>query len=218
MASGAAAGVPPLDPGRLEVIRSSATRLASLQDAFIRQLHSDVVTLIPDLGSDGWGFCERMVRAVLWAATADQPAQVITDWLCWVGATNRLEGFPEGEYVSVAHALVRAVHVLSEDDWSASLGSAWISYFLWMRPHLLLGAQQAAEQQEAERTAAQREAERVRAQARSGLSQPGGGDVDLESAGRLLDDEDDDEDGAGYGQIMVSMTRNQRRDRPQRPG
>ncbi len=216
MASDAAAGLPPLDPGRLQVIRSSAARLAPLQDAFIRQLHSDVVTLIPDLGSDGWDFCERMVKAALWAATADQPAQVIADGLRWVGATNQLEGFPEAQYVSVAHALVRAVHALSEYDWSASLGSAWISYFLWMRPHLLLGAQQAAQQQAAERAAAQQEAERVRAQARSGLSQPGGGDVDLESAGRLLDGEDD-EDEPGYGQIMVSMTRNQRRERPQHP-
>ena len=38
------------------------------------------------------------------------------------------------------------------------------------------------------------------------------GDVDLESVGSLLDDEDDDD--AGYGQIMVSMTRNTRRERP----
>lgn len=216
MASDAAAGVPPLDPARLQVIRSSAARLAPLEDAFIRQLHADVVPLIPDLGSDGWAFCERMVKAALWAATADQPAQVIADGLRWVGAANQLEGFPETQYVSVAHALVRAVHALSEYDWSASLGSAWISYFLWMRPHLLLGAQEAAEQQAAERAAARQEAERLRAQARSGLAQPGGGDVDLESAGRLLDDEDDDQ--PGYGQIMVSMTRNQRRERPQQPG
>jgi hypothetical protein len=217
MASDAAADAPPLDPGRLQVIRSSAARLASLQDEFIRQLHSDIVTLIPDLGSDGWAFCERMVKAALWAATADQPAQVIADGLRWVGAANQLEGFPEEQYVSVAHALVRAVHALSEYDWSASLGSAWISYFLWMKPHLVLGAQQAARHQEAERAAARQEADRLRAQARGALSQPGGGDVDLESAGKLLDDEDD-EGEAGYGQIMVSMTRNQRRERPQHPG
>lgn len=219
MASDAAAGAPAPDPGRLQLIRSSAARLALLQDAFVQQLHADVITLIPDLGPDGWAFCERMARAVLWAVTADQPAPVIAGWLRWVGAANQREGFPQAQYVSVAHALVRAVHALSEGDWSASLGSAWISVFLWMRPHLLLGAQQAARQQDAERAAARHQAERVRAQARSGLSQPGGADVDLESAGRLLDDDDQDEDDdqPGYGQIMVSMTRSQRREYPPHP-
>jgi len=195
-----------LDPGLLQVIRSSAGLLMEFEDAFIRQLHADLITMIPELAANGWAFCERMVRAVLWAATTDQPPQVIADGLRWVGATNWLEGFPDDQYVSVAHALVRAVHALSESFWSASLGSAWISYFLWIKPHLLLGAQQ--------------EADKARAMVQvppGGPPQTDGGDVDLESVGSLLDDEDDDED-AGYGQIMVSMTRNPRRDRPRHPG
>jgi len=200
---------PPLDPALLQVIRSSADRLTQLQDAFIRQLRADIITMIPDLAADGWALSDRMVRALLWAATTDQPPQVITDGLRWLGAANRREGFPETQYVSVAHALVRAVHVLSESDWSTSLGSAWISYFLWIKPYLMLGAQQAAQQ------AAQEEAALVQ-------GPPGGhppmldGDVDLESVGSLLDDED--EDDVGYGQIMVSMTRNSRRERPRPPG
>ena len=198
---------PPLDPALLQVIRSSAGRLTQVQDAFIRQLHADIITMIPDLATDGWAFCERMGRAVLWAATTDQSPQVITDGLRWLGATNRLEGFPETQYVSVAHALVRAVHVLSETDWSASLGSAWISYFLWIKPHLMLGAQQAA----------QEEVNRAAFQDLPGADPPmPDGDIDLESVGSLLEDED--EDDGGYGQIMVSMTRNPRRERPRSPG
>ncbi len=208
---------PPLDPALLQVIRSSAGRLTQLQDAFIRQLRADIITMIPDLAEDGWAFSDRMVRAVLWAATTDQPAQMITDGLRWLGAANWREGFPETQYVSVAHALVRAVHVLSESDWYTSLGSAWISYFLWMKPYLILGAQQAAQQ-------AAQEAAQQAAQQAAGLVQgpPGGhppgpdGDVDLESVGNLLDD--DDEDDVGYGQIMVPMTRNSRRERPRPPG
>ena len=136
---------PPLDPALLQVIRSSAGRLTPLQDAFIRQLRANIVTMIPDLAEDGWALSDRVVRAVLWAATTDQPPQLITDGLRWLGAANWQEGFPETQYVSVAHALVRAVHVLSESNWSTSLGSAWISYFLWMKPYLMLGAQQAAQ-------------------------------------------------------------------------
>ena len=202
---------PPLDPALLQVIRSSAGRLTQLQDAFIRQLRADIITMIPDLAADGWAFSDRTVRAVLWAATTDQSPQVITDGLRWLGAANRREGFPETQYVSVAHALVRAVHVLSESDWSTSLGSAWISYFLWIKPYLMLGAQQAAQQP------AQEEAEQASVQGPPGEHLPmPDGDVDLESVGSLLDDEDEDEDG--YGQIMVSMTRNSRRERPRPPG
>jgi len=202
----------PLDPALLQVIRSSAGRLSQHQDAFVRLLHADLVTMVPDPGADGWALCQRMVQAVLWAATSDQPPQVIADGLRWVGAANWQEGFPEAQYVSVAHALVRAVHVLSESDWSASLGSAWISYFLWIEPYLLLGAQQAV--QDAARQAALLQARRA---AGKGPGPGPGGDVDLESVGRLLEDEDDDQD-AGYGQIMVSMTRPSRRDRPRPPG
>ena len=46
--------------------------------------------------------------------------------------------------------------------------------------------------------------------------QPAAGDVDLEAVAGLLDEEDEDEN-AGYGQIMLSMTRNPRRQRPDLP-
>jgi hypothetical protein len=40
------------------------------------------------------------------------------------------------------------------------------------------------------------------------------GDVDMQSVQGLLDDEDDEDDeDAGYGQIMLSMTLDKRRDR-----
>ena len=84
-----------------------------------------------------------------------------------------------------------------------------------------------AERAAAERAVARREAARqaaARAQAQAEASQhdphgtqPVAADVDLEAVAGLLDDEDDDEDDAGYGQIMLSMTRNTRRQRPDQP-
>jgi hypothetical protein len=141
--------VSPLDPELMQAIRTSASRMMLLEGTFISQLHDDVMTLIPELATDGRAFCERMVRSVLWAAVTDQPPRVIADTFRWVGATNWTEGFPESEYTSVAHALVRTVRGLSGDNWSASMGSAWIAYFLWLQPHLLAGARQAAAQQQA---------------------------------------------------------------------
>ncbi len=212
------------DPGALQVIRPSASRLARDQDALIRQLHYDVAGLIPDSAIapslDMWAFCDRMVRSLLWVALTDQPLYVITDTLRQVGAQNWFEGFPDSQYPSLAHALVQTVHYLSGNAWTASTGSAWISYFMWVRPYLLAGAehaaaqhaaeQQAAEQQAAEQRAlAEQEAARVEAlsrDARGGHTQVVG-DVNLEKVASLLDDDDDD---VGYGQIMVSMTRNRR--------
>jgi hypothetical protein len=173
-------------------------------------LRADIVTMIPDLPEGGWAFCERMVHAALWAATTDHAPGEIAAALRWVGSQNWLEGFPEAQYVSVAHALVRTVHVLSVEHWSTSTGSAWISFFLWMKPHLIEGAQQAAAQQAAWQEAYW---------AQSAVPGSGGGqppvtadEVDLESAAGLLDEEDDEAD-PGYGQIMTSMTLDKRRER-----
>lgn len=166
----------PLDPALLELIGPSAGRLAQSQNAFTRLLHADLITMAPDLGTDGWTFCDRMVRAVLWTVTSDRDPQVIADGMRWLGATNWREGFAADQYVSVAHALVRAVQELSGSDWSASLGSAWIGLFLWLEPYIILGAREAA-QEEADRLAYQEQSQGAVPPARDG-----------ETAGHMLDD------------------------------
>jgi len=223
---------PVLDAGALQVIRQSAGRLARNEDAFIRQLRYDIAEQIPDSAMapdlDMWVICERMVQSLLWVATTSQPLHVIVDNLHQVGARNWLDGFPDAYYGSVAHALVQTLHYLSGNDWSASTGSAWITYFMWVEPHLLAGAQQAAireaaaqqaaaQQAATQRAVAEQEAARVAALSRD----PNGGhtqvvsDVNIEKVASLLDD-DDDED-VGYGQIMLSMTRTPRREPPRHP-
>ena len=218
---------PPLDPGVLSVIRASAAGLAEREDSFVQQLHYGITELMPELAAGGRALCERLVRSLLWTATASQPPQVAGDTLRWVGARNRLEGFDEARYADVARALVLAVRNVSGDAWDNSMGSAWISYFRWAQPYLLAGAEQAAaeeamaEQVAAEQAAARLEAARhaaaqAQAQAQEHDShggQPVAADVDLEAVAGLLDEEDEDDD-AGYGQIMLSMTRNPRRQRP----
>jgi hypothetical protein len=217
------------DPEAWPLIRRSAARLSRYQEAFAQQLHYDVTRLLPELAGAPapamWAFCERMAKTLLWVALTDQPLAVVEDTLGRVGGQNWAEGFPETQYANVTHALVQTVHYLSENDWSASLGSAWISFFMWIEPHLIAGAQQAAAEeaaarQAAERQAAEQRAAAVREAARvKALSQdPRGGhrqvvaDVNLESVASLLDDEDDE--NVGYSQIMASMTRPHRRDSP----
>jgi hypothetical protein len=224
---------PPLgiDPEIWPAIRQSAARLARNENAFIQQLYYEITNPVSDPtgapAADIWVYCERMVQSLLWAVLTDQPLRVVADTLRKVGAQNWVDGFPDTLYENVAYALVQTVHYLTVYDWSSSVSSAWISYFMWIKPHLLAGAQQAAEQHAAEqqaaewsaaaeREAAEQEAARVKALSRDSR---GGhtqmiGDVNPEPAAGLLDDDDDE--NVGYGQIMVSMTRNRRQEPPRR--
>lgn len=189
------------DVGSWSAIRQSAAQLSRDRDAFVRQLHDDITSLIPELADaqrpDMRAFCERMAQSLLWVALTDQPLGVVADALRRVGAQNWADGFPDSQYPTVAHALVQTVHYLSGSDRSASTGSVWVGYFMWIKPHLLAGAQQAAEQQATEQQEADHHTNVV-------------GDVDIDAVASPLDDEQDE--GAGSGPVMVSMTRNQRRD------
>jgi hypothetical protein len=202
----------------LPAIHQSAALLARDQNTFIRQFHYDVTSLIPESavppGFDMRAFCDRMAQALLWVAFTDRQPRLVADTLRQLGAQNWYEGFPDSQYATVAHALIQTVHYLTANIWSTSTGSAWISFFLWVQPHLQAGAQDAAareaaareaagQQAAAQRAAAEQEAARVAALSR-GHSQVVG-DVNLERVASLLDD--DEEDDVGLGQIMLGMTR-----------
>jgi hypothetical protein len=212
---------PGIDPGIMPLIRQSAARLSRNEEAFIQQLYHDVTGLTEDrAGSQApnmRAFCERMVHLLFWVALTDQPLPVVLDALRQVGAQNWAEGFSDAQYGNFAHALVQTVHYLTDREWSASTGSVWISYLMWVRPHLLAGAQYAATQQAAAQQAAERQATAERAVAEQEAARVAAlaretqvvADVNLESVASILDDEDDDD--PGYGQIMLGMTRAPRR-------
>ncbi len=218
------------EPGAQAAIRQSAAALSRDQGAFIRQLYDDVTSLIPPSavapGFDMWAFCERMAQALLWLALADQPPRVAIDALRQLGSQNWFEGFPDSQYPSVAHALIQTVHYLGANSWTTSTGSSWISFFMWVQPHLLAGARESAAREAAardaaahdaamRRAAAEREAARVTALSRDPRNgQPNAvHNVNLERVGALLDDDEDD-NAAGLGQIMLGMTRTPRRHQP----
>lgn len=207
-----------LDPGVLAAIHQSAALLARDQDAFIRQFYDDVSSLVPSSAVppafDMRAFCGRMAQALLWVALTERQPRLVGDALRQLGAQNWYEGFPDGQYASVAHALVQTVHYLSANVWSTSTGSAWISFFLWVQPHLTAGAEEsaaheaaareaAAQEAAAQRSAAEREAARVAALSRNHTQVVG--DVNIERVAPLLDDDEDND--MGLGQIMLGMTR-----------
>jgi hemoglobin-like flavoprotein len=202
----------PMDPEVLRRARSPVGRLIQQEETFAQQLHYDLAAQLPALPSllaeNGWPFCRRMVRAVLWVVTSSEPPHVVAASLRRIGAANRREGFPEAKYPSVARALVRAVRDLSGESWSTATGSAWISCFQWIEPHLIIGAQQAVLEQQSQaqaRAGPQPPAQaRAQAQAEGPAGEQGDQEDSLEAVAGLLDDEED-EDGS-YRQIMVSMS------------
>jgi hypothetical protein len=198
--------IAPPDPAVLRVIRPSAARLTQLEEVFTEQLQYEIGSLIPDLAEDDWEFCQRTVQALLWAALTDEPAHVVAGALHRLGAVNQLAGFPDSQYLGLAHALLRAVRELTDNDWSTTLGSAWISYFQWIQRQLMIGAQQVPPPPMPAHAAGM---------APGGPPQPEDGEPELEPVAGLLDEEDDED--TGYGQIMVSMTRTARREPPPYP-
>lgn len=206
------------EPGVLPAIHQSAALLARDQEAFVAQFHYDLTSLIPGSAVppafDLRAFCDRMAGALLWVALADQRPPLVIDTLRQLGGQNWYEGFPDSQYASVAHALVQTVHYLSANVWSTSTGSAWISFFMWVKPHLLDGAREAVAAQAAAREAAEQQAARQRAAAEEEAARVAAlsrghtqvvGDVNIERVASLLDDDEDDD--VGLGQIMLGMTR-----------
>lgn len=234
---GAPTSAAPFDAEALRVIRSSAIRLARLEAEFARRLHQDIVALSPNVAVSmteaGRPFCARMARALIWVALSDQPPSVMADVLRQVGLDNYHEGLRDAEYVSVAHALLRAIRDLTENEWVTSMGSAWISCFMWMQPHLLAGARQAAAEpapvapaeeppQPTPEVAAEVSPEVPHAwqpsqngitSASHDLPNPAVTSGDADRRESVAEESDDDDDEVGYGQIMVSMTLSPRRDR-----
>jgi hypothetical protein len=131
------------DSAALSDIRQTAGRLARNDETLARQLHEEMVQLVPGsalpLAFDMEAFCRSMARMLLWTVLTDQPGYVVVEVLRQAGGQHCLDGFPDDEYASVAHALVQSVRYLT-DDWSTSEGSAWVTFFLWARLHLLDGA------------------------------------------------------------------------------
>jgi hypothetical protein len=145
------AGPEPLDPALLQAIRPSARRMAAAEDAFVRLLHDEVEALVRQLPEGGWPFCERTARTVVWLALSDPPMEAVMRSLLWVGEANQADGFPESEYVSVGHALVRIAREVSGVKWTTTTGSAWIRFFMWLQPQLQADTRQAAARREAAR-------------------------------------------------------------------
>jgi hypothetical protein len=122
--------------------------MAAAEEAFVRLLHEDIAGIVRQLPGEGWPLCERTARAILWLTLSDPPPEAVTQSLRWLGEANQTDGFPQSEYVSIGHALVRIAREISGPQWTTTTGSAWIRFFMWLQPYLQADARRPAAHQE----------------------------------------------------------------------
>src|ERR1700761_4398804 len=122
------------EPGVLAAIRPSASRMAATEETFVRMLHEEIEPLVSPLPDQGWPLCERTARAILWLVLSDPAAEAAVPSLRWLSEANKADGFPQSEYVSIGHALVRIARDMAGTKWSTTTGSAWIRFFMWLPP------------------------------------------------------------------------------------
>jgi hypothetical protein len=187
-------------------IRACCADLRLRPDDLILHLHQEILEAMPTatgrLARNGRPLCRRLALAVLDAATPGQPPGAAEAMLRQVGADNHDEGFPSDRYASIVHALLRAVRSSYHGEWTTALSSGCVEYFIWVRDQLTEGASVA--RQQPGRTL------RPQPPAPAPSPSPAG------SAGDDLDEEDGQDSDSGYGELMVAMTLNSRRERRHR--
>jgi hemoglobin-like flavoprotein len=137
-------GVPEVDRDVLRLLADCTADLVPQHTELVLALHQRLLERAPALvqmvGS-GRPACQRLVAAVLHAATPGQPWERAEAAVRQVGADNYLEGFPTDQHGSVTHALLHAVRGVFRGEWSSALSSVWVEYLMWFRSQLLSGVE-----------------------------------------------------------------------------
>jgi hypothetical protein len=170
-------------------------------DDVILHLHQEILEMMPmataRLARNGRPLCRRLALAVLDAGAADQPggAQAM---MRRVGADNYADGFPTDQYGSIVHALLRAVRGSYGGEWTNALSSGCVEYFIWVRDQLTAGARAAQQPEHGNRTAKEPEV------------------APAPEAASMQTVDDEDAEDSGYGELMVAMTLNSKREKRHR--
>jgi hypothetical protein len=190
----------PLTPDIVRTIQASCRPLLDRESQFHHEFHLSLVELMPDVAvmrdPAGERIAQSMASCVLWAVFAQEQPEVVAATLQGVGLEAHRLGFPRAGYQSVGHALLRSVRAVYNGDWSGSLSSSWIGYHSWLCEHWLHGADTGLFEERAQ--------PQVEPPAEELFAAP---EPERREVGQQdeVDDEDEDE-GLSYGEIMVSMT------------
>jgi hypothetical protein len=130
-------------PHTARLVQFCCQRLLVVEPEFASAFHQELCGLAPEAipaVPSGPALSGALAHCVLWAALARDRADVIEEEVRTFAAGQRALGFPVDAYRSLSHALLRAVRSTLQAGWTSEISSCWVSYALWLQPHLELGA------------------------------------------------------------------------------
>lgn len=143
-----AAAVPPTpartSAGVAQVVQESCERLFLREEEFVERAEQALSDLLPQVRqlapTEARTLSATLVRCVLWAALAHDPAPLIVATIQEVGANSHRQGFPDEGYLTMGHALLRAARAVYRGEWDSRLSAEWVSYLTWLIGNLQQGA------------------------------------------------------------------------------
>jgi hypothetical protein len=113
-----------------------------VEAGFARVFHDELRGLTPSLrATTGYAqLSAELARCVLWAALTQDSVEVVERTVRGFAAGHHSRGYPDDAYRNLGHALIRSVRTILPMGWSSQLSSGWVSYALWLQPHLAAGS------------------------------------------------------------------------------
>ena len=130
-------------PHSARLVQFCCQRLLVAEPEFASAFHQELCALIPQtlpVLPSAATMSDALAHCVLWAALTRDPVDVVEDGVRTFAAGQHALGFPDDAYRSFSHALLRAARATLEAGWTSEISSCWVSYALWLQPHLELGA------------------------------------------------------------------------------
>ncbi len=135
------------DPGTVQIVRDSCSRLPDDKVELTREFYRQLFEMAPETRSmfhaDMSDQHDRLLAALLAAVRALDRPEVVEDHLRrWGVVHRRLHHVSDELYVYVGHALVRALNRI-QGPLETSVASSWIAVYEWMAAVMIDGADKA---------------------------------------------------------------------------
>jgi hypothetical protein len=131
-------------PATARLVQFCCQRLLGVEPDFAEAFHQELCGLTPRTSLPAIAcravLSSALAHGVLWAALTRDPADSVEGRIRALAADHHARGFPDDAYPGLCHALLRSVRGTLPSGWSSELSSCWVSYALWLQPHLEQGA------------------------------------------------------------------------------
>jgi hypothetical protein len=143
-------------PGDLRPDPDSARRVAHVWKAFGGRRRAFVLATMKSVTAStpinhplhpasGSTVALEMLDALIDAVEGHSDHAVLEEGWLQLGAAHASQGLQDLDYRHLGHAVLRAAHEVFSDMWSTELGSALVTYYLWVEKWVAAGSAHAWE-------------------------------------------------------------------------